>query len=336
MKRVASVLAIVVGLGAFGGCKAQKLQGEVGVYMPDGAPALAFAKLMKEDTDEDGVSYFVVNPSVVATKVSSDDESKNADFCVLPVTASSKLIGSGDKYKLLATVTNGNLFLISKDSSVCYTTENLHLLKGKTVGVLQMKNVPGLTLKSILKKAEIPYQELANGVEKRTDAVNLRPLESVGAIGSVDADCFLIAEPAVSAQSGKGFHVVGDLQSLYGADEQGEFGYPQAVLVAKSSFLGGNADWIKAFLARVKESAEWVLTASGEEIVSAVSAHLEDKSYTSSLKASLLTPTAIAGCGVRYATASESKERVQAYLLRLQAVEVQSVALVGDSFFWSE
>jgi ABC-type nitrate/sulfonate/bicarbonate transport system substrate-binding protein len=57
------------------------------------------------------------------------------------------------------TVTHGNLFLISKEGEVL-TAENMESLKGKTIGVLKINEVPGLTLKAILNKYNIPFEEV--------------------------------------------------------------------------------------------------------------------------------------------------------------------------------
>lgn len=134
---------------------------ELTVYMPDGAPALALAQLLYEDTEDDGITYKVVNPSLISSKVTYNDMSKNADVCVLPVTAASKLLGSGENYEMLGVVTHGNLYLISKDGKAI-TAENIAELKGKTVGVLQINQVPGLTFKTVLKKYDVEYKEISN------------------------------------------------------------------------------------------------------------------------------------------------------------------------------
>ena len=133
----------------------------VRVYMPDGAPALALAGLMANDTEEDGIEYNVVSASLIASKVTNKDEDKNADFCVLPITAGSKLLGTGDRYKALGVVTQGNLYLIAKDGETI-TAENISSLKGKTIGVLNINEVPGLTLKAVLNKYNIPFEEIRN------------------------------------------------------------------------------------------------------------------------------------------------------------------------------
>jgi hypothetical protein len=143
--------------GAEQGSAVNSPEREVTVCMPDGAPALALAKLMSEDTADDGVTYKVVAPNLIASKVNYQDESKNADLCVMPVTAASKLLGQGNRYKMVGVVTHGNLFLISKTGEVL-TAENISALKGKTIGVLNINEVPGLTFKVVLNKYDIPFE----------------------------------------------------------------------------------------------------------------------------------------------------------------------------------
>ena len=135
--------------------------GEITVCMPDGAPALALAQLLFEDTEDDGITYKVVSPSLISSKVTYNDMDKNADLCVLPVTAASKLLGGGENYEMLGVVTHGNLYLISKDGEQI-DAENIGSLKGKTVGVLQINQVPGLTFKTVLKMYGVEYKEISN------------------------------------------------------------------------------------------------------------------------------------------------------------------------------
>ena len=132
---------------------------EVTVYMPDGAPAMALAGMMANDTENDGVSYKVVDTALISSTVTNKDMDKNADMCVLPVTAASKLLGKGAEYKMVGVVTHGNLFLISKDGEMV-TAENAAVLKGKTIGVLKINEVPGLTLKVVLNKYGLDWEEV--------------------------------------------------------------------------------------------------------------------------------------------------------------------------------
>ena len=125
------------------------------VYMPDGAPALAMAKFMSEGRED--CAFHVVDASTIATFVTGANPT--ADLCVLPLNAASKLLGTGEKYTMLGTVTNGNLFLLSTSQEKIESAEDLRGLAGKKVGTIQINNVPGLTLKLILKKYGLAYSE---------------------------------------------------------------------------------------------------------------------------------------------------------------------------------
>ena len=160
MKRKISL--VLAGLTLFAGlavgCKGN--QEEITVYMPDGAPALALAKLMAEDKEDDGVTYNVVPATMIASKVKFEDNSKNADLCVMPITAASKLLGKGEAYVMLGTVTHGNLYLLStSENAKLESVNDLKKLLGKKLGTIQINNIPGLTLKTILKKNGIGYTE---------------------------------------------------------------------------------------------------------------------------------------------------------------------------------
>ncbi len=319
-------MAALSTLSLFASCR--KEAGDITVYMPDGAPALALAGLMAEDTAEDGVAYQVVAPAAISTKVTYQDEAKNADLCVMPFTAATKLLGDGQRYTMLGTVTHGNLYLVAKEGA--YSAENISSLIGKKVGVLQMNEVPGLTLKITLQKLGIPYQEITNDGGMSATKVNLLAISGADAVGTVEADCYLLAEPAATAQKKKGYAVVGDLQALYG----GENGYPQAVLVAKNTLLQKRSDWVEAFVAKVESSAAWLQNASGEEIVAAVSAHLEDSTATSNLKAPLLSGEVLSRCGVRFTYAATDGAERAAFLSALLSVNAQAAAVPVESFYW--
>ena len=302
---------------------------EVTVYMPDGAPALALAGMMANDTEEDGISYYVTKADAIASKVTYKEETENADFCVMPLNAAAKVLGEGDRYVMLAAVTHGNLYIVSKSETV-YTTENLSSLKGKKVGVLQINNVPGLTFKSILNKNGIVWSEMTNEGTVYEDKVNLVPITDATAVGTIEADCFVIAEPAATAQAKKGFHIVGDLQTLYG----GENGYPQAVLVGKRDIVESQTAWMSEFVSGVQTSMEWLKTATGEQIVSVINGHLDSNLQESSLKAPLLSTEVIGRCGVRYMAAKDCKTAAIGLLQDFISTNPQSTKIASDNFFW--
>ena len=161
MKKIGIALAgLLLAVGCCACSAPNETQADVNVYMPDGAPALALAGLMAADTADDGVNYRVVDAKLIASKVTNKDGAKNADLCVMPITAASKLLGSGEAYTMLGAVTHGNLYLLSTDKNAkIESADKLGALLGKKVGTIQINNVPGLTLKLLLKKNGVKYTE---------------------------------------------------------------------------------------------------------------------------------------------------------------------------------
>ncbi|MDE6504582.1 MAG: hypothetical protein K2L42_01790 [Clostridia bacterium] len=138
---------------------AMEYDGKISVYAPDGAPALGLAQLMSADVllNCKEVEYKIVDASAIQTFVTGNNP--KADVCVLPVNLAVKLLGSGEKYKMLGTLTHGNLYLLSSNGEKI-SAENIKSLGGKTVGVVNLAAVPGLTFKAILKQYEMDFTEL--------------------------------------------------------------------------------------------------------------------------------------------------------------------------------
>ncbi len=131
---------------------------KVTVYAPDGAPALGLARLLAGEAQfTNEVEYRIVEATTIQTYVTGANP--KADICVLPVNLAVKLLGSGENYKLVATLTNGNLYLVSKGGEKI-TADNIGTLKGKTVAVVNLAQVPGLTFKLILKNHGLDFTEI--------------------------------------------------------------------------------------------------------------------------------------------------------------------------------
>ena len=328
-KVFAGVFAITIAFLSVGCIPAPHAE-EISVYLPDGAPALSLAQCMAEDTPEDGVSYYVNSADKITSKLTNKEMKNNADLCILPLTAAAKFVGDGEKYTMLGGVTHGNLYLISKLEGQ-FDAYNLTRLIGKNIGVLQMNNVPGLTLKAMLNKHGIAWSEMTNEGTMYEDKVNLIAISGPDAVGVLDAEYFLLGEPAVSAQSKKGYSIVGDLQMLYG----GENGYPQAVLVAKNSLLEERLDWVKAFVQNLSGTNAWLQSTDPTEIVSAVSAHMEDAQMATSLKAPMLTREVLSRCSVRFVYAADCKTQANALLQDFLQLQPNATKLPSEHFYWN-
>ena len=302
------------------------------VYAPDGAPALALVNAIEDKAEK--FEYHVVDSSTIQTYVTGEEPA--ADFCILPLNAASKVLGTGTVYKMLGTVTNGNLFFLSAEDNEDLTQDNISTLVGKSVGVVQLPNVPGLTLQAVLNKYDIDYQIVENDGEKATDKVNLIAFDPANVTPAGGCDYYLCPEPAAStkikgtASAQKPFRMAGDLQALYGGDE----GYPQAVLVAKKSVLEGGKDAVEAMLSYMEESGAYLETVTPETVLSALDG-VRTEGLSASFNANNLTKEVIANCSVRFSPSGECKERVNAFLEKLIAVNESAAKAVSDDFFYN-
>ena len=325
MKKTIAWLCIAFLLVTGIACRKEKQ--EISVYTPDGAPALALAKLMSEDTEADGISYHVVNSTGIEALVQYKEESKNADICILPLTDASLYLHSGEQYALLGTVTHGNFFLLSNQEKY-YNEENLSLLIGKKIGVVQLGKLPGLTFRYVLERAGIPYAVKEGTRDVETDKVNLINVAPTSVKANVGFDLFLAPEPLVSLKTKAGFFNVGSLQTLYG-----EKGYPQATIVAKQSLISKNPEFINDFISNIEENEQWLKEAEPSAVLQAINSHLQD-GITPSFTENNLSVEAIAGCNVYFASAEEEKTKINGFISALRTVNEEAVKPLSDKFFY--
>lgn len=327
MKKGAMFLAAMLAASAVGFFGCQEEQEEWQVYMPDGAPALALALPMYEDKENDGWEYHVVSATNIHTYVTGN--APEAELCVMPVNLAAKLLGTGSAYRLAGVVTHGNFYFLSKEN-VQYTRENAAGLIGKTVGVVQLNNVPGLTLKAALAALEIPYNDLTGGGAVSDNAVNLKAVSPSGLVG---ADVYMAPSPEADANSkNNGLQFVGSLQQLYSGDETK--GYPQAVIVVKDELLKKDEARVRELLGRIDAGAAWIKTAGASTVVSAVRAHLAD-GLTAKFNEQNLTAEAIIRSGIwmQYIGA-ETVAEVSGFLQKLVAVDASMAAVPAEGFYW--
>ena len=282
--------------------------------------------MSEENGFDKNVSYHIVSSAEINSCVTYTDDSKNADLCILPVNAASKFLGGGERYKMLGTVTHGNLFIVASADKQTLTSENFaSALSGKKVGVVNFAAFPGSAAKLILNKYGI------------SDSVTLENVAATQVTGTeTQYDYFVIPEPAAStrvANVNLNLKQVGSLQSLYG-----ENGYPQAVLVAKNSLIEKEPAFITEFIGAMTDGANWLLNESvgADTILSAVKKHYADPENTKpAFTAANLTKAVIRNCAINFVSSADSKERVKTFLNELTAVNDGTATAVSDGFFYS-
>ena len=324
MKKIAFVLAALVAAVAIGSFGCDQPEEGLDVYVPDGAPALALALPMYEDTKDDGVEYHVVSSTLIQTYVTGKDP--DAEVCVLPVNAAAKLLGNGERYRMAGVLTHGNVYLLAQHD-VQYTKENLSSLTGKTVGVVQLNNVPGLTFKACLAALGIPCNDLSGGATVSETAVNVKAADPKVLDG---ADVYLVPSPAADRRAGVGeWRFVGDLQQLYGDGN----GYPQAVLVVKNEVVSQRGEWLQALLARIEANTAWLQSAEKATIAGAVQAHLAAGLMPTFTK-DTLTDGAILHSGIRLQRMDRGAvAAIEDFLQRLIAIDPSKAAIPEEKFY---
>lgn len=338
-KFLALLFSVILCVACAAGAACAKVpdKSAVRVFTPDGAPALSLARNMVDGRY--GGDEFPVKVVVADTIINYvSGENPQADICILPVNAAVKALKSGEKYKMLGTITHGNLYLLKKEGGEDITKANLSSLVGKTVGVINLANVPGLTFKVILSDNSIEYNELVDGASPSADKVNLINVAATAVLPTnAQCDYFVVPEPAastkISATGGK-LSLAGSLQALYG----GENGYPQAVVVVKTELLNSRKKDILEYMNEFGENIKWLEdeATTAETILNKIKDSYYKADTTPAFTAADLTKPVIANCGIKYVKSADCKAEVLAFMQKLNAVSGDAFGAPTDNFFFEE
>lgn len=332
LKRLLIVLAaMVMATAAMFGCgetPSADYTNPIAIYMPDGAPALAFAKLMDEKNTlgKENLSYTVVTADAIGGYVANE----SATVALMPVTGASKV--AAGKYKAVSVITHGNIFVIGKGEAT-----ELADLKDKKVGVVQLANVPGLTFKHLLGGAGVDYSENEQ-IAGKVALYNIAdPSAIASALNQNTYDYVVAPQPAVAnvCKSVAGVEVKIDLNNLYSAS-----GFPQAVLMVKNE-LCSDTDFINKLTDALTDAASWIKEVdengnakNAGAAVKAINANFADGG-ASTLKAPALSPSAIEGSNIYVQSVKEAsvKTFVKDYINNMIAIEASAAKAITDDFF---
>lgn len=304
----------------FIGCAAPNA---VAVYAPDGAPALALSTVIKKDFEN--TEIHIISADKIGALVSGKD--KKADVCILPINMASKLIGSGKDYKMLGSITHGNFYFLSKNE-MTIDKENISLLIGKTIGVMQLANVPGLTLQSVLTEKGVAYTIIQDTSEKQRDKVNLMAINKIET-ARTDIDVFLIPSPQADAKAQTtDLRFVGSLGELYSDD-----GFPQAIIAVKTQLLEENLSFVNAFVKELENVESFLKEENKGEICALLHSKMES-GLTPVFNENNLTSESIARSKIKFIDCSEAKASVKTFIEKLKAVSPDSVETFSEDFYY--
>lgn len=293
------------------------------IYAPDGAPALALSSVIKQDFEN--AEICIVSADKIGSLVSGKE--KKADICILPINMASKLIGNGEDYKTLGTVTHGNFYFLSRSETVI-DRENIDRLIGKTVGVMQLQNVPGLTLQSVFINNAIEYTTIQDISEKEQNKVNLMAINKIET-ARTDIDAFLIPSPQADAiAQTTDLKFVGSLGELYG-----DFGFPQAIIVVKNQVLEKNLPLVKEFVKQLESVENYLKEENKAEICTLLRSKIES-GLTPVFNENNLTSDSINRSKIKFIACKNSKETMKTFIQKLKSVNPNSVGEFSEDFFY--
>lgn len=306
------VLVVVLSAAVFVSCAKDDGVKTITISMPDGAPALAMAKLMKEFTYEGYIINYEIVPG--ANEITAKLSQKTADIAIIPTNIASKLYSNGIDIRLISANVFGVLYLVGTEEAT-----SLSQLKGQKIQCIGQGGTPEFMLRFILESNGIDPDEDVT-IEFRADGSEIIPLLKTG-----KEKFAVLGEPAAT-MSGKnaGTTVLFDLQSEW-EKLTGFEGYPQASVVVSADALDKHSNFLKAFVNAMKDNAEWIKTNSHD-----VNLTLQERGSAVSFS----SDQAIANCNIAYVKASEAKENIKAYLETMQAYDDAFVGAIPDDAFY--
>ncbi|MDE5911643.1 MAG: hypothetical protein K2H24_04855 [Clostridia bacterium] len=320
-KIIIIALVILLSITVFAACKPTS-EAHYTLVVPDGAPALAVANLPSHIV-ADNVSHKIERKVVSASNINTEAVKDDVEIAILPANIAARIFNANGGYKMLAVVTNGNLYMTSSISCEVGTLQDL---KGKMVYSIGQSSVPDMIFKTLLNKAEIPYLV---GEEPSEDKVTIKYCldgsEVISQLALAKANSQLAfglyAEPAVTNSKAKGFEEVFDLQSLWAeSGDDSQKGYAQAVLIARDKVCEDSefvSKLLEAFAAN--ESAILQDPAKAVENIKAI--------YPQSALQANMTSQVIGRCNIKTVKADASGRTY--YENTLKAVLAINANLIG-------
>ena len=204
---------------------------EVKVVVPDGLPAIASAKLIKEN--EEIKKNYKTDYTIEKTSenIVSSVLKGEPDIAIVPSNVAATQYNKGAGYEIAGTIGWGAFYLISTDGEI-----SLENLKGKEIYNIGKGLTPDIVTKSVSGVTELAPTVIAG---KTPYAV--------------------LPEPALTQVSSKNdkVSIILDLNEIWKEKNNSEYGFPQSTVIIKKDFIDKNKKFVEEFLNKLKESCEF-------------------------------------------------------------------------------
>lgn len=224
------------------------------IYAIKGPSGVSMIRLFEDPPKAAGFNVrmeALAQADLIAAKIIAGE----AKAGILPANVAAKIASSGKGIQIAAVTGTGMLSLLSADPAV----KSIEDLRGKTVEVAGQGATPDYVFQKIL---------LTKGIEPGTDitlSYSLAYPEIAQSLIAGRISLALLPEPfATMARAGKPeLAVVSSIQEEW-VKAGGAGNYPMTVLVVDSALAAARPGLIKAILAALKDSTEWVIANPAE------------------------------------------------------------------------
>lgn len=241
MKKVLSIIVTAILVLAIGtGCREKGTKARV--IVPDGAPSMAIAQMMK---NEKGYNYQIVSSTDIASAFSKGD----AEYIIAPTNMGMQLSMSSSNYKIAAVTSWGNLYIVTNNDnlnplSACTDyNEFLAQLSGKTVASIGVNQVPSVSFRHLVQGKNIQVTEYSSAQIVQSN------------LGNGSSELAILGEPAVTATTINvaGTKILCSISELWHLIVGTEF--PQASLFVKSNL---SSEKVYEFLSKLENSINYL------------------------------------------------------------------------------
>lgn len=289
-KRITNISLLIVLVVSLVACSNEKIT----IISPLGSPT--YATIFLDDTYE---VETVLGPDPLIAAFGS----KNYDVIIAPTNLGAKFYNNSDTYQLIATITWGNVFLISASEI------SLDTLEGKNITAFGQNQTPDIVMKYILEENDI--QADVSYVASTTEILASYILNP--------DDVYMIAEPQYS--------ILEATNSLYSIDLQLEYenltghnSYPQSSIFAHKDLSDHQIDQIKSDF----ESS--ILTFNDDTNTSYVASFLE-------IDIEIATKV-ISRSNLMYKDSMEAQNDIELYLDLIISYNSELLSELPDSAFY--
>lgn len=290
--------------------------------VPDGAPALAIASLMKNNAEIAGhkMTYKIVPADNIATEIPSG----SSDIALMPTNASAKLFNKGIGLKLLSVNVFGVLYMVGKTP-----INSLADLKGKVVYNIGKGKTPDLMLKFFLTSDKIEFVESDVAAEDKVALTYVsEAAELVGKLVKGAAQYGVLGQPvATNANAKAGTQNVLDFQAQW-ESITGDEGYPQAG-VAVSDKAAKDSEFITALYEALAANGAYIRD-NPSELKQLLAANGSSLTFD-------FTAAVVAACNIGCKKASDAKTSLETYFNNIKAFDATFIggAVPAAGYYYS-